>query len=193
MTAATPYRPCPTAAAQNQNPPSSRDAARVLVRRYRRPVIGGILAAIIDWRGFFVLPTLIGVLVTTVVAIGFPETLPGDARVTGGWAPTERHLRTLAHDRLFVGATLASSLTSASYFAHLAAAPFVLQEIFLLAPEEFALVFALNAAGFAVFGFLAGRVAERWTERRVFAAGLVMIVAEEPHSSPRRSPPSRRR
>jgi DHA1 family bicyclomycin/chloramphenicol resistance-like MFS transporter len=89
---------------------------------------------------------------------------------------TWRHLRVLARDRRYVGATVSSSLTSASYFAYLAGAPFVLQEIYGLEPTQFAFVFAVNAAGFATFGFLAGRASERWGERRVFAGGLVLIA-----------------
>lgn len=140
------------------------------------PVIGGLLAAIIDWRGFFVILTLIGVVVTVVVAVGFGETLPASRRVVGGLRMTWQHLRVLAFDRLYVGATLSSSLTSAAYFAYLAGAPFVLQDIYGLAPAQFALVFAVNAGGFAAFGFLAGRAAERWNERRVFAAGIGLIT-----------------
>jgi DHA1 family bicyclomycin/chloramphenicol resistance-like MFS transporter len=140
------------------------------------PIIGGLLATILAWRGFFVILTLIGVIVTAVVAVGFGETLPASRRVVGGLRTTWRHLRVLARDRLYVGATVSSSLTSASYFAYLAGAPFVLQEIYGLEPTQFAFVFAVNAAGFATFGFLAGRASERWGERRVFAGGLVLIA-----------------
>ena len=139
------------------------------------PIIGGLLALAMEWRGFFVLLAGIGVVVTAVVAVGFGETLAAESRVTGGLRQTFAHLGTLANDRLFAGATVASSLTSAAYFGYLAAAPFVLQDVYGLEPTQFAVVFAINAAGFAGFGFLAGRAAERWTERRVFAVGLALI------------------
>lgn len=140
------------------------------------PVLGGFLAAVMDWRGFFVLLTVIGITVTGVVVVGFGETLRPGLRVTGGLRQTWTHLGVLARDRLFVGATLTSSLTSAAYFAYLAAAPFVLQEIYGLSPAQFALIFGLNAAAFAGCGFLSGRAAERTSERTVFLAGLIMLA-----------------
>jgi DHA1 family bicyclomycin/chloramphenicol resistance-like MFS transporter len=86
-------------------------------------------------------------------------------------------VRTLFGDRLFLGAMLASALTSAVYFAYLAGASFVLQDIYTLTPAAYSVVFGLNAAGFALFGFLAGRVAEHWSERFAFALGLGIIAA----------------
>jgi len=137
----------------------------------------GLLASAIDWRGFFLLLAGIGVIVTVAVSLGFAETLTPGSRTAGGlraiWSPID----VLARDRLFVGATLSSSLTSAAYFAYLAGAPFVLQNIYALSPAHYALIFGINAAGFAAFGFTAGRAAERWSERRVFAAGLLLLVA----------------
>jgi DHA1 family bicyclomycin/chloramphenicol resistance-like MFS transporter len=61
-------------------------------------------------------------------------------------------------------------------FAYLAGASFVLQDIHALSPAGYSVVFGLNAAGFAVFGLLAGRAAERWSERLAFALGLGIIA-----------------
>lgn len=140
------------------------------------PVIGGLLASFIDWRGFFVVLTALGLAVTVAVGVGFSETLPTPARVPGGIRTAWAAVGVLARDRLFVGATISSSLTSAAYFAYLAAAPFVLHDIFGLSPAQYAIIFGVNAAGFAAFGFAAGRAAERWSERRVFAWGLGMLI-----------------
>jgi len=140
------------------------------------PVIGGQLATLLDWRGFFVVLAAIGGVVMAAVLFGFPETLPVRDRVTGGARSTGGHVRTLFGDRLFVGAMLASAATSAAYFAYLAGASFVLQDIYVLSPAAYSLVFGLNAAGFALFGFLGGRAAERWSERLAFVLGLGIIA-----------------
>jgi DHA1 family bicyclomycin/chloramphenicol resistance-like MFS transporter len=139
------------------------------------PVVGGALASVMGWRGFFVVLTVIGVLVSLAVWTGFGETLSTSARVPAERGAMRRHAVALARDRLFVGATVSSALTSAAYFAYLAGAPFLLQHVFELVPTQYALVFGVNAAGFAAAGFTAGRTAERWSERGVFAAGLVVI------------------
>ena len=141
------------------------------------PVIGGQLAAVLDWRGLFAVLAATGVVILVAVLVGFRETLPVSGRTAGGLRHTASHVRILVTDRLFLGATVASSLTSAAYFGYLGAASFVLQDIYSLPPAAFSLVFGLNAFAFALFGFLAGRLAEWWTERGVFAAGLGIIVA----------------
>ncbi|WP_228374208.1 multidrug effflux MFS transporter [Demequina phytophila] len=141
------------------------------------PVLGGFLAEHLSWRGFFVILTAVGVLVTGAVAVAFPDTLPRDRRTSGGLSRLREQLGVLARDRLYVGATVSSSLTAAAYFAYLAGAPFILQGIYGLAPSTFALVFGLNAAAFAVAGFSAGRLAEPIGDRAIFAAGLAIMIA----------------
>jgi MFS family permease len=84
---------------------------------------------------------------------------------------------------------LASAFTAAAYFAYLAGASFVLQDVYALSPAAYSLVFGLNAAGFALFGFLAGRAAERWSERLAFILGLG-IIAVGAGGPPRNGAPS---
>ncbi|WP_144268126.1 multidrug effflux MFS transporter [Demequina sp. NBRC 110055] len=141
------------------------------------PVVGGFLAEHLSWRGFFVILTAIGIIVTAAIAVSFPDSLPPDRRTSGGLRRVREQLGVLARDRLYVGATISSSLTSAAYFAYLAGAPFILQGIYGLAPSTFALVFGLNAAAFATAGFSAGRLAERVGDRAVFVVGLAIMIA----------------
>ena len=141
------------------------------------PVIGGQLARLLNWQGFFIVLAAVGGVVLLAVVFGFRETLPTGQRVSGGARSTGGHVRTLLADRLFLGAMLSSALTSAAYFAYLAGASFVLQDIYVLSPAAYSLVFGLNAAGFALFGFLGGRAAERWSERLAFILGLGIIAA----------------
>lgn len=140
------------------------------------PVIGGQLATLLAWQGFFGVLAAVGGAVLLAVLFSFGETLPRGQRVSGGARSTGAHVRTLLSDRLFRGAMLASAFTSAAYFAYLAGASFVLQDIYALSPAAYSLVFALNAAGFAGFGFLGGRAAERWSERLAFILGLGIIA-----------------
>lgn len=141
------------------------------------PVLGGALASVVGWRGFFWLLAAVGAVVTAVVAVGFGETLPPGRRIGSGPGELLGQVGVLRRDRVFVGATAASALTSAAYFAYLAGAPFVLQRVYDLTPGRYALAFGANAAGFAAAGFLAGRASERWGERRVLAAGLGVMGA----------------
>ena len=140
------------------------------------PVIGGQLATLLDWRGFFVVLAAVGGVMLLAVFVGFPETLPLGDRVRGGARSTGTHVGTLLGDRLFLGAMLASACTAAAYFAYLGGASFVLQDIYAQSPAAYSLVFGLNAAGFATFGFLGGRAAERWSERLALILGVGIIA-----------------
>ncbi|HEU4466032.1 MAG TPA: Bcr/CflA family efflux MFS transporter, partial [Agromyces sp.] len=119
------------------------------------PLLGGLLATVTDWRGLFLFLAGIGGAILLAVLFLFGETLPADRRTRGGFAQTRRDYRTLLADRRFVGAVLVSGLAYAAVFAYLAGATYVLQGIYGLSPQQYALAFGLNSAGFMVFGWLA--------------------------------------
>ncbi|MFE5672944.1 multidrug effflux MFS transporter [Agromyces sp. NPDC056523] len=140
------------------------------------PLAGGLLATVTDWRGLFVFLAAVGGAILLVVALRFSETLPSDHRTTGGFAHMAAAYRTLLSDRRFVGAVLVSGFVSAALFAYLAGATYVLQGIYGLTPQQYALAFGLNSAGFMVFGWLAARASERWSLHGTLVAGLVMCA-----------------
>lgn len=140
------------------------------------PLAGGLLATVADWRGLFLFLAAIGAGILIAVMFAFAETLPQDRRTTGGLAHTALGYRALLSDRRFVGAVLVSGFVSAALFAYLAGATYVLQGIYGLSPQQYALAFGLNSAGFMVFGWLAARSAERWNLRGTLVVGLVMCA-----------------
>lgn len=140
------------------------------------PLLGGLLATITDWRGLFLFLAGVGGAILLAVLFLFGETLPADRRTRGGFAQTRRDYRTLLADRRFVGAVLVSGLAYAAVFAYLAGATYVLQGIYGLSPQQYALAFGLNSAGFMVFGWLAARATERWSLHGTLVVGLVMCA-----------------
>lgn len=140
------------------------------------PLAGGLLSTVADWRGLFLFLAAIGAGILIAVMFAFTETLPLDRRTTGGLAHTARGYRALLSDRRFVGAVLVSGFVSAALFAYLAGATYVLQGIYGLSPQQYALAFGLNSAGFMVFGWLAARSAERWNLHGTLVVGLVMCA-----------------
>jgi DHA1 family bicyclomycin/chloramphenicol resistance-like MFS transporter len=141
------------------------------------PVLGGQLAQVTDWRGIFVFLAAIGAVILTALLFVFGETLPASARVTGGLAQTGRDMRRLLADRVFLGAVLVTGFVNAALFAYLSGATFVLQGSYGLSPQGYSFAFGLNSAGFMVFGFLAGRTSERWSERGTLLVGIGMCLA----------------
>lgn len=138
------------------------------------PLLGGVLIAVTDWRGLFAFLALIGAGILVITLQTFPETLPVAHRTQGGWTRTMRDYRTLVTDAAFLGAVLNQGFLYAALFAYLAGATFVLQDIYGLTPLGYALAFGLNSAGFMVFGWLAGRLAERWSLRGTLVAGIMV-------------------
>jgi DHA1 family bicyclomycin/chloramphenicol resistance-like MFS transporter len=140
------------------------------------PVLGGQLAAVTDWRGFFVLLAAIGALILPACVLILRETLPQAHRTTGGLGQTGRDFHRLLADRVVLGTVLVTGLISMALFAYLAGATYVLQDIYGLSPQGYSFAFGLNSLGFMLFGFTAGRLCERWSEQATLMLGLVMCL-----------------
>ncbi|MGO4536615.1 multidrug effflux MFS transporter [Leifsonia sp. 2MCAF36] len=138
------------------------------------PLIGGALTTVLDWRGLFLVLAVIGAVILTWAGFGFPETLARDARTDAGFAVIGRDMRLLFSDRRFVGAVIAQGFVYAALFAYLSGATYVLQGVYGLSPQGYALAFGLNSAGFMVFGYLAGRASEKWSVRGTLVTGLAV-------------------
>ena len=94
-----------------------------------------------------------------------------------GFAHTLRDFRRLLADRVFVGAVLITGFTYSAIFAYLSGATYILQGVYGLSPQGYSFAFGLNSLGFMVFGFIAGRLSERWSERGTLIVGLIMTAA----------------
>ncbi|GGS81266.1 multidrug effflux MFS transporter [Streptomyces cinerochromogenes] len=140
------------------------------------PVAGGRLAAFTDWRGIFLFLALLGAVILLACLTVFRETLPPRERTRGGPARSGRDVRRLLSDRLFLGAVLITGFVNAALFAYLSGATYVLQGIYGLSPQGYSFAFGLNSAGFMVFGFIAGRLSERWSEKGTLVLGLAMTL-----------------
>ena len=141
------------------------------------PVIGGQLATVTDWRGVFLFLAAVGVAILVASLLVFRETLPANRRVTGGFSHTLDDFRRLLADRVFVGAVLITGFSYAAIFAYLSGATYILQGMYGLSPQGYSLAFGLNSFGFMVFGFAAGRLSERWSERGTLTLGLMMATS----------------
>ena len=141
------------------------------------PVLGGLLLVVTDWRGIFVALAGFGAVLVVAAAFGFRETLPPEARRTGGLAATGRVFRSLLAEREFVGYVLACGFAFAAMFAYIAGSPFVLQEIHGVSPQGFSALFALNAGGIMAMGALSSRLVGRHGPARLLRAGLAIQLA----------------
>ncbi|WKX70015.1 multidrug effflux MFS transporter [Streptomyces sp. XD-27] len=141
------------------------------------PLIGGQVLRITDWRGVFVVLTVVGALLTVLAWRCLDETLPPGRRQSGGLGPTLRTMRGLLADRVFTGYMLAGGFAFAALFAYVSGSAFVVQEIYGASPQTFSLLFGLNSIGLVAVGQLNGKVlVGRVSPDKVIAVGLTAIT-----------------
>ena len=78
----------------------------------------------------------------------------------------------LVRDRVFVGTALTSGLASASMFAYIAGATFVLQRIYGLSAQGFSFAFGANSIGIMVMSQVGARLVHRHPPERILSIGL---------------------
>jgi DHA1 family bicyclomycin/chloramphenicol resistance-like MFS transporter len=141
------------------------------------PLIGGQVLRLTDWRGVFVVLTVIGALLTLVAWRWLHETLPPEERHTGGTSTTFAAMRGLVADRPFTGYVLTGSFAFAALFTYVTASAFVIQDIYGASPQTFSLLFGLNSIAVIGVGQLNGQVlVGRVDMDKVLGVGLAVIV-----------------
>ncbi|MFD8737086.1 multidrug effflux MFS transporter [Streptomyces sp. NPDC059618] len=141
------------------------------------PLIGGQILRFTDWRGVFVVLTVVGVALTALVWTKLPETLAPADRHAGGAGEALGAMRRLLADRVFTGYTLAGGFTFAALFAYISASPFVIQDLYGASPQTFSLLFGANSVGLVVAGQINGKLlVGRVALEKVLATGLALVV-----------------
>ncbi|NRQ30385.1 multidrug effflux MFS transporter [Nonomuraea sp. NN258] len=141
------------------------------------PIAGAQLLAFTSWRGVFVALAVAGLVLLVAVLAGVRETLPAERREGGGLKHTARTFWQLLRDRSFMGSALTGGLSFAAMFAYISGSPFVLQEVYRATPQQYSLIFGLNALGLTLMAQLGGRLAGRVQPARIVTIGLVIALA----------------
>ncbi len=137
------------------------------------PTLGGFMLRWTQWRGVFVMLGVFGLALIAVAVFALPETLPRQARRSGGIMGTLRRYGALSTDRVFVGLTLVAGLTMAALFAYVSGSSFVFQEQYGLSEQQFGLVFGAGAGGLIAASQLNVRLLGRYSPQQLLLAALV--------------------
>ncbi|MDD3446554.1 MAG: Bcr/CflA family multidrug efflux MFS transporter [Zavarzinia sp.] len=158
-----------------------RDSARVYsmlmlvmgVAPILAPMLGGLLLTIADWRWIFVALAAFGLACLAAVWLVLPDSLPPEKRQRGGIQPVVRAYLHLMADPVFMGFTLASSFAMAGMFAYITGSPFVFITLHGVSPQDYSLLFGLNAAGLIATSQINLRLLRRLTGRRILIVALL--------------------
>ncbi len=137
------------------------------------PLAGGGLLAIVGWRGIFVALAVLSATVLVASAAALPESLPPSRRAVGGSRSAASVYAHLLRDRALLGYALVNALVFAAMFVYISGSPFVLQHLFGLSPQQYALVFAVNAVGLVAAAQVSGRLVERLLPQALLTAGVI--------------------
>ncbi|GAA2207957.1 multidrug effflux MFS transporter [Nonomuraea monospora] len=136
------------------------------------PIAGAQLLAFTSWRGVFVALSVAGLLLLLAVLAGVRETLPAEERESGGLRHTVSTFWHLLRDRSFMGFALTGGLAFAAMFGYISGSPFVLQDVYGATPQQYSLIFGLNAFALIATSQLGGRLSGRVRPVLLVRAGL---------------------
>ncbi|GGG22629.1 multidrug effflux MFS transporter [Paenibacillus abyssi] len=138
------------------------------------PLVGGQLLLFTSWQGVFVALAVFGACITFTVIISVPESLPQQARITGGLSQSLSTMTRLLQSRDLLGYSITQGLMMGGLFAYISGSSFIMQDIYEVTPQTFSLLFALNGSGFILGAQGAARLVSRFEERSLLLTGLII-------------------
>lgn len=137
------------------------------------PLAGGGLMLFFGWRAIFGALVLFGLVALALAAFAVPRT-----RTLEPTGTLSQNVVALIGDPMFVGGTIVGAFGAGALFTYIASASFVFMSVYHFTPQQFAVLFGINGAGFVGASQLNRVLLARFSMSalRHFAA-LVMGVA----------------
>lgn len=110
------------------------------------PVIGGLLAEPVGWRGIFWALAALHLVQLVVAVVAVPETRASSGTAGLGRRVGRNYLAALGKPRVW-GFMVSLCFGFAVLFSYISASSFVIQEAFGFSPQMYSLIFAVNALG----------------------------------------------
>jgi len=134
------------------------------------PIVGGALLHATTWRGLFVILGVVDAAILAAVLAWLPETLAPDRRQRGG--QTAAGFLELLTDRIFLAYAAVLGLNFAAMFSYIAGSSFVLEDIYGVSPQEYGLIFGVNALGIVAASQLNRTLVAQASPERMLLAGV---------------------
>ena len=140
------------------------------------PLIGGAVVPFGGWRGVFWLLAGLSVVTALGVIAAVPESLPSDARRTGGILSTLADMRIVATHGPYLARVSVFVFTFGVLFAYISASPFIYQDMVGLSPTAYSVAFTVNALGILVSNLAGARLVGRFAPEKIMATGVAGMV-----------------
>ncbi len=141
------------------------------------PIFGSFVLTFAPWTGVFHVLGIIGLIMLVAVYFFLPETLEEERRAESSILAVFRTFGELLKDRTFMTIALAQAFIMGSMFAYIAGSPFILQNMYNVTPQQFALIFGMNGIGIILFAQAAGALSSKMREIDILTiATFISIV-----------------
>lgn len=150
------------------------------------PVVGGVLSKFTTWRGVFVVLLFLGIILL-LLCMRLKETLAPDKRSKGGLLPAYANLFKVFKNPRFSLSTIANMCSFFTFFAYVAASPFIFQSVYHLSAFQYSICLGLNAL-FIIVGtmlttkFHHNNTALKWAAIDLLASALLVGLAQIFHA-----------
>ncbi len=125
------------------------------------PLLGTLFIQFFSWHSIFVVLALIGLITLVCVHLFFKETLAVENRLHLSLKQVILLYGNIWADASFRTPMLAMSFLSGMMFCYITSASALFMEYFTLSQQQFAAVFAMNAAGIMLFSFINSKIVKR--------------------------------
>lgn len=139
------------------------------------PSIGGLIQGTVGWRGGFVFLAVLAGLPVLVAWRVLKETHLNRDPLTGGGLRMFSNFAVLLRSPLFLGYTFSVAFINGSFFAFLAAAPFILVDSLGQPPKKVGLFLLYSTGGFLIGSLIGPRFIGRVGLDRVIVFGAINI------------------
>ena len=140
------------------------------------PIVGGSMTSFTSWKGIFCALLAIG-LILLYCSMQLSETHPKERRMQGNLLHSYAKLFSVLCNRRFTLSTIAMTSCFFTFFAYIAASPFIFQQIYGMSAFEYSVCFGLNAFFIAMGAMLATRFHHHNTALKWGAIDLVISAA----------------
>ena len=136
------------------------------------PLVGGLLAGPVGWRGLLWTVVLLCAAMLVGVVLVLPETRPPSARTA-----TSTSYGVVVRTRGYWPPVATLALSFAMMMAYISASPFVYQNVVGLSPVGYGIAFGVNAVGLISAGWVTSRLVDRVEPARIVRACMSIQLA----------------